>query len=201
MTTTPARSEAPQPAPDEIRTVMERATTTVLALIRESGWPPHPGGPVPWDINRGRCVDWAQLVYPLIPGTVMAEWDDPRSAILHTFNVLGGRFYELEDVNSANAVADLTDHGGVPAMLLATRPPLSSINHGRAADWARRACGRIPGAALAMRDDPKTGALNTSSSWAAAITTRSAWPAPLTSEACRSSGIRRRRGRAHPAMR
>jgi hypothetical protein len=73
---------------------MARVTLVVLARIDQSGWPEHPGAAQPWDINRGRCVDWAELVCAAVPGAVMEEYDD--GDMLHTFVVLDGRLYDAE---------------------------------------------------------------------------------------------------------
>jgi hypothetical protein len=86
---------------------MEEATRVILGRIRRSGWPDHPGRPVPWDINRGRCVDWARLVCTGVPGAVMAEWDDPQSGMLHTYIVLDGRYYDAECLDGARDVTGL----------------------------------------------------------------------------------------------
>lgn len=75
--------------------VMAEATRVMLERIREKGWPIQPGQtPLPWDITHGWCVDWAEFVCARIPGAVMAEHDD--GDMLHTFVVLGGRYYDAE---------------------------------------------------------------------------------------------------------
>jgi hypothetical protein len=98
--------------PHEVREVMEKATAVILGRIRQTGWPEHPGEPVPWDINRGRCVEWAELVCERVPTAVMAEWDD--GDMLHTFVVLRGRYY---DADCTDGAADVTE---LPCF---TRPP------------------------------------------------------------------------------
>jgi hypothetical protein len=75
--------------------VMAEATGVILARIAERGWPIQPGQtPVPWDINRGWCVDWAEFVAARVPGAVLGEHDD--GDMLHTFVRLGGRCYDAE---------------------------------------------------------------------------------------------------------
>jgi hypothetical protein len=101
------RSGDQAPAADDTRAVMEQATAEILRRIRETGRPAHPGEPQPWDINRGRCVDWAELVCDRIPGAEMDERDDPHSGMLHTFVVLGGRCYDAECLDGVNDAAGL----------------------------------------------------------------------------------------------
>ncbi len=97
---------------------MERATQVILARIDETGWPEHPGKAQPWDINQGRCVEWAELVCAGVPGTAMAEWDDAQSGMLHTFVHLADRYYDAECLDGA---ADVT---GLPCFRHSNpRPP------------------------------------------------------------------------------
>ncbi len=91
----------------ELLSVMEQATRTILALVRVTGWPDHEGEPTPADINHGRCVEWAELVCSQVPGAAMAEWDDPPSGLLHTFVVLGGRYYDADCLDGADDVTSL----------------------------------------------------------------------------------------------
>jgi hypothetical protein len=114
---------APLPAASP-RAVMEQATAEILARIRRTGWPDHPGEPVPWDINRGRCVEWAELVCDRVPTAVMAEWDD--GDMLHTFVVLRGRNYDADCIDGA---ADVTE---LPCF---TRPPKPRPRGRRAVRW------------------------------------------------------------------
>jgi hypothetical protein len=65
---------------DQTRAVMEEATRQILAQIRETGRPDHPGEPLPWDINRGRCVDWAELVCGQMRVAAMDEGERASAA-------------------------------------------------------------------------------------------------------------------------
>jgi hypothetical protein len=85
--------------------VMVAATQLILAEINATGWPEHPGPAEPWDINRGRCVDWARIVCQFLSGAQMEEHDD--GDMLHTFVVLGGRCYDAECPAGAGNVLDL----------------------------------------------------------------------------------------------
>lgn len=93
------------------RAVMEQATREILERIRVTGWPIWPGQtPMLWDINHGMCVDWAEFVCDRIPGAVMGEYDDGE--MLHTFVVLGGRYYDAECLDGASDVAGLPVFSG-----------------------------------------------------------------------------------------
>jgi hypothetical protein len=91
--------------------VMAAATQLILAEINATGWPEHPGPAEPWDINRGRCVDWAEIVCRFVPAAQMEEHDDPETGMLHTFVVLAGRYFDAECPGGADFVTDLPCFG------------------------------------------------------------------------------------------
>ena len=96
---------------------MEQATAEILGRIRETERPE----PLPWDINHGWCVDWAELVCTQVPAAIMDEHDDPATGMLHTFVRLDGRCYDAE---CTDGTPDVT---GLP--VFATAPPVT-------AEWA-----------------------------------------------------------------
>jgi len=91
------------------RVVMETATRDLLAWMRRTGWHDHDSDLVPADINTGRCVDWAEQVCLAVPGTVMTEWDDPASQLLHTFVYWPrtGKYYDAERPDGTTDVTGL----------------------------------------------------------------------------------------------
>lgn len=100
-----------------VRAVMDQATEEILARLRETGR----REPLPWDINHGWCVDWAELACARLPAAVMDEYDDPATGMLHTFVRLNGRCHDAE---CTEGTEDMT---GLP--VFASAPPL-------AAQWA-----------------------------------------------------------------
>jgi hypothetical protein len=91
-----------------VREVMEHATLMMLVKVDLTGWPEHPGQAEPWDINRGRCVEWAELVCAGIPGAQMHEYDDCAPTwMLHTFVRLGGLYYDAEALGGVKRVREL----------------------------------------------------------------------------------------------
>jgi hypothetical protein len=96
----------PEPEPlsaAEARAVMDAATQIVLGRMRGAG---HEN-PVPASINSGRCVDWAELVCGIVSGTIMTEWDDPQSGLLHTFVHWRSKYYDAERPDGAADVTGL----------------------------------------------------------------------------------------------
>lgn len=93
--------------PSRAPEVMARVTRLMLARVNRTGWPEHPGKAQPWDINRGRCVEWAELVARHVPGAVMCEWDDAETGMLHTFVYYAGRYYDAECHEGAADVTGL----------------------------------------------------------------------------------------------
>lgn len=105
------------------RVIMEAATRVLIAEVARTGWPQHEGDAVPADINGGRCVEWAELVCARIPGSVMAEWDDPQSGLLHTFVYWKGRYYDSERLDGATDVTGLPIFHRYPG----TRPGVTLV--------------------------------------------------------------------------
>jgi hypothetical protein len=93
-----------------MQAAMKLATAAVLTEATRTGWPEsRPEDPPERVINRGRCVEWAELVCAQAPGTVMAEWDDPQSQLLHTFVYVPAtrRYYDAECPGGAADVTGL----------------------------------------------------------------------------------------------
>lgn len=91
-----------------VRSVMEAATAVTLRRIDVLDWPEHPKPAQPWDINRGWCVDWAQLVCARVPGATMEEYDACEPTwMLHTAVLYQGRYYDSECLDGVEAITGL----------------------------------------------------------------------------------------------
>jgi hypothetical protein len=89
----------------EFRRILEQVTEELLSRMRRSGFY-YEGvlryDPLVWDINNGRCEEWASLAADRIPDS-FPVWMDEQHCVL----AYNGRFYDADCIDGEDDYQDL----------------------------------------------------------------------------------------------
>lgn len=99
----------------EIVQILRKVTESMLDQMQEDGWYTSKGDyvhsrPLPWDINNGRCEEWAEAAKDALgrgESDFVEDMDPELYDIAHIVLVLDGRYYDAQVPEGVDSLRDL----------------------------------------------------------------------------------------------